>query len=54
MFHFSFSLIYLVFTIFISSVRNVGAKLGKISGIAVVLRQNLIEFNVKGRNVTGL
>ena len=39
---------------FISSVGNVDAKLGKISGIAVVPEQNLIEFNVKDRNVIGL
>jgi len=32
----------------ISSVRNVGAKLGKISGIAKVPVQNLIDFNLKG------
>ena len=30
------------------------AKLGKISEIAKVVRQNLIVFNVKDKNVTGL
>ena len=39
---------------FISSVGNVDAKLGKISGIAIVRGQNLIVFNVKDENVMGL
>jgi hypothetical protein len=32
----------------------VDEKLGKISGIAIVLGQNLIVFNVKDENVMGL
>ena len=35
-------------------VMGIFGQLGKISGIAKVPVQNLIDFNLKGRNVTGL